>query len=401
MSGAINFYTKLLCLDRVKLYQGDCLDVLKRFAENSIDSCVCDPPYNLGFMGKGWDINNAVFHPDIWRQVLRVLKPGGHLLAFGGTRTFHRLACAIEDAGFEVRDMVAWMYGSGFPKSHDISKAIDKAAGAEREVVGPGNRHNSKRCAVAIGDTESLGGVPPITAAATDAAREWQGWGTALKPALEPICLARKPFIGTIAANVLAHGTGALNLDGCRVATDGEDRSARYNGKRPVGGETVFAANRQDKVWHAPPGRWPANVVHDGSEEVVSAFPNSVSVPTDPVTDPSDQNVIGLGINKGPRSGSNFDDFGSAARFFFSAKADTQERNGSKHPTVKPLDLMRYFVRMVTKRGGLVLDPFAGTGTTGEAAVLEGNRCCLIEREDEYIKDIERRLARTQPPITA
>lgn len=303
-------------------------------------------------MGKSWD--GDVPSVDIWAECLRVLKPGGHLLAFAGTRTQHRMAVRIEDAGFEIRDMIAWVYGSGFPKSLDVSKAIDKAAGVEREVVGsklgrPGmakdGRNQSFDSSV---NTYGGGGIlsTDITAPATDAARQWQGWGTALKPSLEPLTVARKPLIGTVAANVLAHGTGALNIDGCRV---GEPFVSS-------GGAAGFSAakgwNENSMGEHEPkevPGRWPANLIHDGSE-------------------PADL-------------------LGEAARFFYCAKASKKDRDeGNVHPTVKPTDLMRYLCRLVTPPGGVVLDPFMGSGSTGKAAMLEGFRFIGIEREAEYVE---------------
>jgi site-specific DNA-methyltransferase (adenine-specific) len=317
-------------------------------------------------MGKSWDSTGIAYSVELWTEALRVLKPGGHLLAFSGSRTYHRMACAIEDAGFEIRDQIMWLYGSGFPKSHNVSKGIDKAAGAVREVVGPtraGAQSESTGRYGAWGD-----GITP-TSPATPAAQQWEGWGTALKPAHEPIVLARKPFAGTVANNVLQHGTGALNIDGSRVA-----------------GSTQ--------------GRWPANVIHDGSDEVVDGFPDN----------------------------------GSAARFFYCAKANKRDRNegldgfagkeiGGKgnglartcatcsasvldgcqcpdrtftnptranhHPTVKPTDLMRYLVKLVTPPGGVVLDPFMGSGSTGKGAIIEGFDFIGIEQDADYL-DIAR-----------
>jgi site-specific DNA-methyltransferase (adenine-specific) len=354
-------------------------------ADASVDSCVTDPPYHLtsivkrfgksnlerddsnlqlpsnkggggtvspykrvsrGFMGKQWDGGDIAFRPEVWAEVLRVLKPGGHLVAFGGTRTYHRLASAIEDAGFEIRDQLQYLYGSGFPKSH-----------------------NQK------GD--------------------WDGWGTALKPAAEPIVLARKPLIGTVAANVLAHGTGAININACRVDMAGEvvrtgqgTSDSIYgggNGLRPADmGTQQFESHKL--------GRWPANIVHDGSDEVVGAFPEAPGQQfAVKGTEKRTNNVLGdMGdpVAFAPRG-----DTGSAARFFYTAKADQDDRLGSKHPTVKPLDLMQWLVRLVTPPGGTVLDPFAGTGTTGEAAFREGFRAILIEREPEYQNDIRRRMS--------
>lgn len=447
---------------RVTLHHGDSRDVLKTFADCSVDSVVCDPPYALvsivkrfgspnaapardgdvyarasaGFMGQSWDTGETAFAPEFWAEVLRVLKPGGHVIAASGTRTYHRLACAIEDAGFEfgpsfeIRDMITkwlesdtfasrfldslseeqmralllaaderefsglfgWLFGSGFPKSLDVSKGIDKAAGVEREIVGVRTFADG----TAARATAGMAGVPGsgtagqavVTTPATPEARQWQGWGTALKPACEPWVLARKPLDGTVAANVLAHGTGAFNIDGCRIEAPGGydapgDRGHADN--RTRASEYGLTAGSSHSG-----GRWPANVIHDGSEEVVAHFP---------VSDARD------GANKGDNmgyggAGQAVDrdfaarrDTGSAARFFYTAKADANDRAGSKHPTVKPVDLMQYLCRLVTPPGGVVLDPFAGSGTTGEAAWREGFRAILIEREADYCDDIRRRLA--------
>jgi site-specific DNA-methyltransferase (adenine-specific) len=302
-------------------------------------------------MGKRWDYD--VPSSEVWQECLRVLKPGGHLLAFAGTRTQHRMAVRIEDAGFEIRDMIAWVYGSGFPKSLDVSKAIDKAAGAEREVVGI-SPHSANRTAGAIWNGTGDEPQRNITAPATEAAKQWAGWGTALKPSLEPITVARKPLCGTVAANVLQYGTGAMNVDECRVGAR-EKRILNRSASIGYGG-----SDPQGFVEDGGTGRWPANLIHDGSEEVVELFPD--------------------------------DGDASAARFFYCAKADQSERRNSKHPTVKPVALMRYLVRLVCPAGGLVLDPFAGSGTTIEAARLEHCRAIGIEREEEYCADILERL---------
>jgi DNA modification methylase len=410
--------TKTEFLDgRVTLHGGDCRDVLRDMPDASIDSVVTDPPYALvsigkrfgaanaapaqegatgayarasrGFMGKQWDTGEAAFAVEFWAQVWRVLKPGGHVVAFAGTRTYHRLACAIEDAGFEIRDQLAWCYGSGFPKSHDVSKGIDKAAGAGRGVVGTDKNFGKSRLADGKTTFGDYAGQWDITAPATDAARQWQGWGTALKPAWEPIVLARKPLDGPVAANVLAHGTGALNIDGCRVGDD--VTTTVRNGDS--GGNGAYGRDERVFKRDNPPGRWPANIVHDGSDEVVAAFPCA----------PGQQRAVGpqygakASVNVfgdyGPR-----DDFqprndsGSAARFFYSAKADKADRMGSGHPTVKPVDLMQWLCRLVTPPGSVVLDPFAGSGSTGEAAWREGFRAILIEREADYQADIAARL---------
>lgn len=465
---------------RVTLHGGDCLDVLDTLPDNSVDSVVCDPPYHLtsivkrfgganaapakdysterdnatgayarasrGFMGKQWDGGDIAFRVDLWTKVLRVLKPGGHLVAFSGTRTYHRMAVAIEDAGFEIRDQLAWVYGSGFPKSHDVSKAIDKArkdVGAIR-VICRALRAEMDRAGVksddltkhfgdcharlidhwAARDTDSQPSLPTpaqwaklvelfpglstltpeadrlnarkgefgedwkarevtghveewrdrsnyaLTArdglrrdkAATDAARAWEGWGTALKPAWEPICLARKPLSEkTVAANVLAHGVGALNIDGCRIEGAGNKTFERGAGDRSR--EQYRTGTTRGPAIPSEQGRFPANLCHDGSDEVVAMFP------------------------------ANDGDSGSPARFFYSAKADANDRLASKHPTVKPVDLMRWLVRLVTPPRGVVLDFFAGTGTTAHAALLENMRAIIIEREEEYRADIARRMA--------
>lgn len=433
---------------RVDLWCGDCLEVLANLPDASIDSCVTDPPYHLtsiverfggenskapisqsqrrwaksganlggitpdgvpkpdqygrlsrGFMGKIWDGGDIAFRPEVWAQVWRALKPGGHLLAFGGTRTYHRMACAIEDAGFEIRDMEAWLYGSGFPKSHSVSKAIDKAAGAKRTVVPK----------VGWEKTNGREYQPGESLPATAEALQWDGWGTALKPALEPICLARKPLSeGTVAANVLKWGTGALNIDGCRVELSGEKNPSidRRNGAithlstRPANeteAEGIMVSRQSPEAYRAPRsgealGRWPANVLHDGSAEVVDAFPAESSVTGERTDRSKSASVVGTQWLSDNHKSIEHTDSGSAARFFYSSKADADDRLGSKHPTVKPVDLMQYLARLITPPGGTILDPFAGTGTTGEAAWREGFRAVLIERETEYQKDIQRRM---------
>ena len=345
------------------LHLGDCLDALRQLPDASVDAVVTDPPYGLSFMGKRWDYD--VPSVEIWAECLRVLKPGGHLLAFAGTRTQHRMAVRIEDAGFEIRDMIAWVYGSGFPKSLDVSKAIDKAAGAERETkrvrYSPQqlnckdgqNERPWMKAASEVGYHELPGDEP-----ATDAARQWQGWGTALKPSLEPLTVARKPLSGNVAQTVLAHGTGALNIDGCRVPTDDNLNGGAYSSaasERHDGADNW----RMKRGGHGnagdfspPAGRWPANLIHDGSEEVTGLL-------------------------------------GEAARFFYTPKADGTDRNeGTEarniHPTVKPTDLMQYLCRLVTPPGGTVLDPFMGSGSTGKAAQMEGFRFIGCERDPDY-----------------
>jgi site-specific DNA-methyltransferase (adenine-specific) len=364
----------------------------------SVDAIVSDPPYGLSFMGKGWD--HGVPGVEFWTEALRVAKPGAHLLAFGGTRTYHRLACAIEDAGWEIRDCVMWVYGSGFPKSHDVSKAIDKAARAEREVVGPkvyAGGHVQNHSGVSHGGSYcgfDHSGTTMATAPATDAARQWSGWGTALKPAWEPIIVARKPLVGTVAENVLRYGTGGINVDGCRVeASDGrpliKSRSDAannafgdgLNGSRCAGVTTL--------------GRWPANLIHDGSEEVVGLFPQTRpgESPARRNSEPGSGRTMGSGWH-GEDSGVRVVlDSGSAARFFYCAKASRADRgDDNHHPTVKPTALMRYLCRLVTPPGGVVLDPFTGSGSTGKGAVLEGFRFIGIEREAEYVEIAKARI---------
>ena len=392
-------------MSRARIIAGDCRASMATLPDASVDAVVCDPPYELGFMGKSWDASGIAYDLEVWRQALRVLKPGGHLLAFSGSRTYHRMTCAIEDAGFEIRDQIMWVYGSGFPKSLDVSKAIDKAAGAEREVVGSYKVTREFKDRDFVGDASHAASIN-ITAPATDDARRWSGWGTALKPAHEPICVARKPLEGTVAANVLRHGTGTMNIDGCRVAAhEGDDFTKAWD--RPVstnigasGGAYITTGEQHsvDLSANKPTGgRWPANFIHDGSDEATAGL-------------------------------------GEAARFFYTAKAGREDReegcddfpvqpsrsalnaaNGTGerrdgaqtaqranfHPTVKPTDLMRYLVRMVTPLGGTVLDPFTGSGSTGRAAMLEGARFIGCELSLEYAEIARARIRYTLGPLFA
>ena len=390
----------------VRILHGDCRDVLRTLPDASVDSVVTDPPYELGFMGKKWDRTGVANDVRVWAECLRVLKPGGHLLSFGGTRTWHRMACAVEDAGFEMRDTIAWLYGSGFPKSLDVGKAIDKAAGAEREVVGDSpfaaRKPNGSAGVASVGLSASPGAT--ITAPATPDAAKWDGWGTALKPAHEPIVVARKPFPGTVAANVVAHGTGALNIDACRIGTSD---TITNHGRRPTTNGWDPRMSGGQEAGQAPGqalGRWPANVVLDDATAAILDEQSGHTVST-----------AAAGVNRRGRSGGimgevgaprdgrpeGHADSGGASRFFYCAKAPTKERprhdDGTAHPTVKPLTLMRWLVRLVTPPGGTILDPFTGSGTTLEAALLEGFHAIGIELEAEYIEIARRRIASDAP----
>lgn len=377
----------------------DCREFMAGLYQNSVDSIVCDPPYELGFMGKRWDGSGISYDPEVWRLALRVLKPGGHLVAFGGTRTYHRLGCAVDDAGFEIRDSLLWLYGSGFPKSHDVSKAMDKSACAEREVVGPGKylarKPRGTWGGTAYGSEPSHGNGPVDTAQATDLAKRWDGWGTALKPAHEPAVLARKPLIGTVAANVERYGTGGLNIDACRVATSENLNGGAYAKTDSGTRGASFTTNRAIGEYQQPTGRWPANVCHDGSDSVMSSLPTTTSNSRAAGEYANDRVVYNTADprHQAAIKGSS----GSVARFFYCAKANKGEREagldslpstkGRKniHPTVKPLSLMRWLVRLVTPPGGLVLDPFCGSGSTGCAALMEGMSFIGCDLDQHYV----------------
>jgi DNA modification methylase len=381
----------------MELLHGDCRVMLKQLDDASVDSIVTDPPYELGFMGKSWDSTGVAYDVGLWRECLRVLKPGGHLLAFGGSRTYHRLACAVEDAGFEIRDQIMWVYGSGFPKSHNVSKAIDKAAGAEREVL---SSRVKKAGDITGGNFKREGSYADklldTTAPATAEAQQWDGWGTALKPAHEPIVMARKPLDGTVANNVLKHGVGGINIDASRVGRAEGDNSVAGNRTATFGTQEVLSGGDGSGGWSQnEQGRFPANFIHDGSDKVADLL-------------------------------------GDFSRFFYCAKPGKKERNAGLealdeqwkpaaefrpnhmdkaldgesgnpfgrfqptknfHPTVKPIALMRYLVRLVTPPGGIVLDPFAGSGSTLVAATMEKFDCIGIEMTDEYLPIIEARVA--------
>lgn len=396
-----------------RLLVGDCREQMKLLEDNSVDAVICDPPYELNFMGSrtGWDNTGIAYDVEVWRQALRVLKPGGHLLAFSGSRTYHRMTVAIEDAGFEIRDQIMWLYGSGMPKSLSVDKAIDKAAGAVREVIGQQvmrdttkmNPHHTQHASDLNADSNGRRARPydaaatrivGLTKPATKDAKRWEGWGTALKPAHEPICLARKPFPGTVAANVLKHGTGALNIDGTRVGSSGGTAS---DGSPPDMLNKVYGKGMggTGSVPVAGLGRWPANVIHDGSAEVRHAFPrvNKSTAGTSTRTFGGNQSLYEHGMQDGyPVTG--YGDSGTASRFFYSAKASKADRggDGNIHSTVKPIALMRYLCRLITPPGGVVLDPFMGSGSTVIAARMEGFRPIGIDLMQEHVDIVRGRL---------
>lgn len=401
----------------------DCRHGLAMLPDNSIDGILTDPPYELGFMGHAWDRSSIAYDVAMWREALRVLKPGGHLLAFSGSRTYHRMTCAIEDAGFEVRDSIMWVYGSGFPKSLDISKALDKLHGAERQVVG-----QQYRAATGRDEGYGFGESFDITAPATLAAQLWEGWGTGLKPAHEPICVARKPMAAdTVAANVMAWGVGGINIDGCRVPIDPTPQAmnvSQHDGADGWGMNTT--GPKQGARVLGEEGRWPANFIHDGSPEVLAMFPDATGAKA-PVRgtegSPASSGQVG-NFRERVASLEPRGDAGSAARFYqqcqwtqddleaalflYCAKASKRDKNeglehvdpyisgrhagtsgqGSmqknNHPTVKPTELMRYLCRLITPPGGLVLDIFAGSGSTGKAAALEGFQFLGFELNAEF-----------------
>ena len=425
----------------IELYNGNCLTELQKIADNSIDSVVTDPPYELGFMGKAWDASGIAFNVNVWKECLRVLKPGGHILAFGGTRTYHRMTVAIEDAGFEIRDCIAWMYGSGFPKSHNIGKAVDKIEGNVRTVVGENlNKKGRKSDGKGSFVSDTLLGKGENAGVNVDKGNsEWEGWGTALKPAFEPVVMGRKPIEGTVANNVLTHGVGGLNIDGCRIATDDsltrkiEPATNKIYGKYKTFGQEIQPEG----------GRFPANIILDeeagrildeqsGTTKSIKRgtnynkeydTTNSITGFTPPTTAYSDNNT--------------YADSGGASRFFYCPKASKKDRNegcdaleekmsahsvadkcakcgkflGASanvckceepervgisnknfHPTVKPTTLMEYLIKLVTPKGGKVLDPFMGSGSTGKGAVLNDYSFVGIELSPEYFAIAESRI---------
>jgi DNA modification methylase len=351
----------------IDIRHGDCIAEMRAMDDACVDAIVTDPPYELGFMGKSWDATGIANSVEMWREAYRVLKPGGHMLAFSGTRTQHRMVCAIEDAGFEIRDQIMWLYAQGFPKAEQWTQdKVDKGNVESAQMVAAG----------------------------------YEGWARGgLKPAHEPIVVARRPLIGTVAQNVLTHGTGALNIDGSRVGTDESTKRGSCQQMFSKGGVRDDtgrpAANRGETG--SDNGRWPANVIHDGSPEVLEAFAafgerkggghtrsNNTSLGS------SSGGIYG---KAGGFVGAGHEDQGTAARFFYSAKASAKDRAGSKHPTVKPISLMRYLCKLVTPPGGTVLDMFAGSGTTLQAALEEGFSAIGIEQDATYVNDIRNRIS--------
>jgi len=371
------------------LINGDCLEEMRNISDNSIDSVVTDPPYGLKFMGKKWDYN--VPSVEVWIEALRVLKPGGHLLSFGGSRTYHRMAVAIEDAGFEIRDQIMWVYGSGFPKSHNIGKAVDKLEGNEREDLGFDKSKWRDADNYGGGKYSKMRKQDYITKATiTKGSSPHEGWGTALKPAHEPIVLARKPLSEkTIAKNVLKWGTGGINIDGCRVEA-GEDHKKNCN-RKSVESHWRLNSSPKNEVKAHNLGRFPANLIHDGSDEVVSGFPETKTGAVKKKVDNGANQPINLG---GGLTKERPEDSGPASRFFYCAKASKSERQGSTHPTMKPIKLMTYLCRLITPVGGTILDPFMGSGTTGISAKQQSFNFIGIELDPEYFKIAEVRINR-------
>ncbi len=417
-------------VDKYILHLGNCLDSLKGVPDNSVDSIVTDPPYGISFMSKKWDYD--VPSVEIWKECLRVLKPGGFLLSFSSTRTYHRMTTNIEDAGFEIRECVSWVYASGFPKSHNISASIDKMYGHPNRGRAIPTASSYQACDVDQDNKLTSNPVGPYEPK-TDEAKQWQGWGTALKPSQEFIAMARKPLDGTVANNVLTWGTGGINIDAARVPMSDEDYEKLSSGVeriREKGGTMGNSWKNSSDLSGAnpvnPAGRWPANFIHDGSQEVLELFPDTKPSKSGGVSYNKDtQHLSGKKLQ--PRTGHD-DNGGSAARFFYVPKAskrdkeegldDFEEKVGAKqfnegmegqirsngtvikeatklrnpHPTIKPTELMKYLCRLVTQPGGIVLDPFMGSGSTGKAAILEGFHFIGCELDEEYLAIAEARI---------
>lgn len=426
---------KLYCeKENYKLYHGSMLDMLEVIDKNSVDCIVTDPPYELNFMGKGWDNAGVSFNKETWKKCFDVLKDGGYLLAFGGSRTYHRIACAIEDAGFEIRDCIMWLYGSGFPKSMNIGLAIDKKTGVESKVVGIKEhcKKDFKENNLYAQDEANKNNTKCFgygTEIVREAQNEWQGWGTCLKPAYEPIIIARKPFKGSLVDNVIKNGIGGLNIDECRVGTGTGKEKPLYE---PNNKNNVYNKNFGGEKYENTNGRFPANIIHDGSDEVCEGFPNTKS---GKIAKEYKQNTRFNIAKKG--KGGNLDfsncygDSGSVARYFYCAKASKKDRdegldtfedkkffstlntkNGSGerldgaqtpvrkniHPTVKPTELMQYLVRLIAPKNATILDPFMGSGSTGKAVMYENKerdknyKFIGIELTEEYLPIAEARI---------
>ncbi len=453
-------------MSKVKLMQGDNILSLKKLPDNSIDSIVSDPPYGLSFMGKKWDYD--VPSVEFWKEVYRVLKPGGHVLSFGGTRTYHRMVVNIEDAGFEIRDQIMWLYGSGFPKSHNIGKAVDKLQGNDREVVGKLENYQDKRGL--NGQTENVmeNAKPRIDIDITKGQSPYEGWGTALKPSNEPICVARKPLSEkSVAENVLKWGTGGINIDGCRVGSEGGTKRDGQSDKVSNTNPDLLPTKSLNRTGHGMvelnEGRFPANIIleclcdevikGDKGEVIKSGgsrdncdlshewgyseikrtnFTDKGDIHTNPMcpcllldeqsgvskSSPDSKEKKATGEMFGTGKLTNHSDSGGASRFFYQAKVSKAERNmgldgfedkviegrdfgqderavaykkrptptKNVHPTVKPVALMSYLVRLVTPVNGIVCDPFMGSGSTGIAAQLEGFKFCGMEMDEDYFK---------------
>ena len=401
--------------EHYKLYNGNMLDLLEVIDKETIDAVLTDPPYELNFMGKGWDNSGIAFQKETWQKCYEVLKPGGYLLAFGGSRTFHRIACAIEDAGFEIRDTICWMYGSGFPKSMNIGLAIDKKNGVESKIVGNGKSGISSR-AYQSEETTTAGNYE-----IKEARNKWNGWGTALKPSFEPIIVARKPFKGSLVDNVIEYGVGGINIDECRVGEIGWVKKVDIE---PNSGSKNSGFGCNGKLEELNKGRFPANTIltYDDTDfdEVCGGFPNTKSTPRTPTKGGTGGIGQVTNFQRGSET-SNFNDSGSASRYFYCAKASKKDRDEgldtfnqekvndgrqtpidnafqrgetlrkNTHPTVKPTELMQYLVRLVTPNNGTILDPFNGSGSTGKAVMYENKernknyKYIGIELTEEYL----------------
>ena len=400
------------------LLNGDCIEQMQKLIDEGVqvESVVTDPPYELGFMGKSWDASGIAFDKKTWELAFQLLKPGGYLLAFSASRNYHRMAVAVEDAGFEIRDQIMWIYGSGFPKSLNIGMGVDKKQGNERVTVGERTRN------VKPFDDDNGWNSNNTTGnhIYTKGNSEWEGWGTALKPAHEPIVMARKPLEGTVVDNVLEHGVGGINIDGCRVGKEIlEEQIAGRSNK-------IGTFERKDMITPKREGRYPANVMHDGSDVVQDIFPNSKGSSGNGNAKVGETSKGAIPLRRGEAP--LYNDEGSASRYFYCPKTSKSERNqgliefddkqyshdGRKksienpyqrnksisknsHPTVKPVELMKYLCRLVTPKGGTVLDPFMGSGSTGMAAKDEGFDFIGIEREKEYFEISEQRIKTTAP----